>query len=447
MVRRWVGSGAFATSVAAHLFVLSCGALLLSHSLQRSAREREAARLKAPTEVEVELPRFDPSASDNERESEAVESQPEPPPAGGGPLVRHPDTEQAGRGGSRTAPQSATNLASHIDPINLEPDQLTHLDRSQVQRLRTAAERRSWDDHRSTPNPMQLTFLATGPGSVRERRSPGSAARGSVAGGVATPLGGAPGSAATEDGANAESARGAAVAGSHQAEPLAGALSAAPGAVPAGGASVLLARPSVMRARPALPTEVRARPSDTDDSSQAVAARVAALIHASTIGAPLGPGVGGEPIGGRPGRSGNEGMGSHSAAGGFGPGPDVANDPGLQGFFAGLKQRVNDQLRRAFPDWAIEQGRSGHVIFEMAVQADGRLEHVRMLRPSGIDEFDGNVLIGVRRIASFGPVPKALLPNVLGQPALITMSYVALNHVIGREGPGPGGYGATRQTQ
>ena len=446
MVRRWVGSGAFAASVAAHLLVLSCGALLLSHSLQRSAREREVARLKAPAEVEVELPRFDPTASDNERDEHA-DSQPEPPPPGGGPTQRHPDTEQAGRGGSRTAPLRATNLASHIDPIDLEPDQLTHLDHSQVQRLRTAAERRSWDDHRSTPNPMQLTFLATAAGSVRERRSPGNAARGSVAGGVATPLGGAPGSAASEEGDSAESLRGAAVPGSQQAQALRGALSAAPGVVPSGGASVLLARPSVMRARPALPTEVRARPSDTDDSSQAVAARVAALIHASTIGAPLGPGVGGEPTGGRPGRSGNEGMGSHSAAGGFGPGPDVANDPGLQGFFANLRQRVNDQLLRAFPDWAIEQGRSGRVIFEMTLQADGRLERVRMLRPSGIDEFDGNVLTGVRRIASFGPIPKALLPKVLGQPALITMSFDALNHVIGRDGPGPGGYGATRQTQ
>ncbi|HEY1533011.1 MAG TPA: hypothetical protein VGF76_03305, partial [Polyangiaceae bacterium] len=283
MVRRWVGSGAFATSVAAHLLVLSCGALLLSHSLRDRARERETMRLKAPSEVEVELPSIDPSASDTEREGEPAQTQPEPPSAGGGPLQRHPDTEQAGRGGSRRTPLTATNLDSHIDPINLETDPLTHLDRSQVQRLRTAAERRSWDDHRSTPNPMQLTFLATALGRVRERRSPGDAARGSVAGGFAVPLGGAPGSAsdaagaanaASEDGTSAESVRGAAQAGSHQAVPLQGALSAAPGAAPS-RASVLLARPWVMRARPALPTEVRARPSDTDDSSQAVAARVA----------------------------------------------------------------------------------------------------------------------------------------------------------------------------
>jgi TonB family protein len=195
-----------------------------------------------------------------------------------------------------------------------------------------------------------------------------------------------------------------------------------------------------MRARPALPTEVRARPNDVDDSSQAVAARVVALIHASTIGAPPGPGVGGDPAAGPPGRSGSEGMGSRATPSGFGPGPDALNDPGIQGYVAGLKQRVDDQLRRAFPDWAIEAGRSGHVIFELAVRADGRLERVRMVRPSGIAEYDGNVLTGVRRIPSFGPLPKAL-----GQRALITMSYTSLNHVIGREGPGPGGYGAIPQ--
>jgi TonB family protein len=134
-------------------------------------------------------------------------------------------------------------------------------------------------------------------------------------------------------------------------------------------------------------------------------------------------------------------MGSHSVASGFGPGSDALNDPGIQGFVAGLKHQVDDQLRRAFPDWAIEQGRSGHVIFELSVLADGRLERVRMVRPSGIDEYDGNVLTGVRRIPSFGPLPKAF-----GQRALITMSYDSLNHVIGRDGPGPGGYGTVAKT-
>jgi TonB family protein len=439
MARPLVGSGAFATSLVAHALILTCGALIISHSLRTRANARPA-HITPAGEVEVELPSFDPSASDQERERETPPEELEPALPGGGPLTRHPDTERGGRGGSKTAAEAATNLDSHIDPISLETDPLTHLDRSQVQRLRTANARRSWDDHRSTPTPMQLTFLATGKGRLPERRALAANAPGSITGTQAASLGGVAGGIDGEAGLALDSIPGAAVPGRREAELQSGAPGAAARGAPSHGAQVLIARPWVMRARPALPTEVRARPNDVDDSSQAVAARVAALIHASTIGAPPGPGVGGEPVGGRPGRSGDEGMGSRASPSGFGPGPDALNDPGIQGFVAALKQRVEDQLRRSFPDWAIEQGRSGHVIFELAVLADGRLERVRMVRPSGIAEYDGNVLTGVRRIPSFGPLPKAL-----GQRALITMSYTSLNHVIGREGPGPGGYGAIPQ--
>ena len=427
------------TSLVAHALLLTCGALLISHSLRTRAGAGPPP-INLGSEFEVELPSFDPSASDQDRESETPLPELEPVLAGGGPLTRHPDTEFGGRGGSKTAAEAATNLDSHVDPISLETDALTHLERSQVQRLRTANARRSWDDHRATPTPMQLTFLATGKGGVPERRARATNAPGSLAGSVAASLGGLAGATDADAGPAGDPAPGAALPGRREPEQQAGVPSAAQRGAPSRGAQVLIARPWVMRGRPALPTEVRARPADVDDSSQAVAARVAALIHASTIGAPLGPGVGGEPVGGHPGRSGTEGIGSRATPSGFGPGLDALNDPGIQGFVAGLKQRVDDQLRRAFPDWAIEEGRSGHVIFELAVLADGRLERVRMVRPSGITEYDRNVLAGVRRIASFGPLPKAL-----GQRALITMSYTALNHVIGREGPGPGGYGALPQ--
>jgi hypothetical protein len=36
------------------------------------------------------------------------------------------------------------------------------------------------------------------------------------------------------------------------------------------------------------------------------------------------------------------------------------------------------------------------------------------------------------------------LPKVLGNRLLITMSYDTLNRIVGRDGPGPGGYGAHR---
>ena len=430
------------TSVVAHALLLACGALVLSHSLAERLGNRTKAPPAAPeSEVEVELPNFSSSPSEPERDLPNAPARTESPPlAGGGPLERHPDTERGGRGGSPTAHEAATNLASSIDPITLETEPLTHLDRSQTSRLKTAAERRSWEDHRSTPNPMQLTFLSAGTGSVRERRAPGASTQGSVAGAVAVPLGGVVGGSPSEAALGAEAASGGERAGRR--DPLAkqGATSASPSRARSAGAQVLLARPWVMQARPALATEVRARPNDIADSSEAVAGRVAALIHASTVGGPPGPGVGGEPAGGRPGRSGADGMGSRAAPSGFGPGPDMLNDPGVQGYIASLKLRVEEQLKRAFPEWAIEAGKSGRVIFEFMVLADGRVEHVRLLRPSGIDEYDGNVLIGIRAIPSFAPLPRAL-----GRRFLFTMSYDDLNRVIGRDGPGPGGYGVAQR--
>src|SRR6478735_1121182 len=338
MARPMVGSGALAASFAVHALLLTCGALLISHSLHT----RPSPPLDSLTqrgEFEVELPSFDPSASDQERESEAPAEELETVEPGGGPLTRHPDTEHPGRGGSKTAAEAATNLDSHIDPISLETDAPTHLDRSQVQRLHTANARRSWDDHRATPTPMQLTFLATGKGRLAERRAAGANAPGSIAGTVAASLGGVAGSNLDEPGVHSDPASGAAAPGARQPEAQAGAPIHAANAAPSRGAQILTARPWVMRARPALPTEVRARPSDVDDSSQAVAARVAALIHASTIGAPPGPGVGGEPIGGHPGRSGSQGMGSQATPSGVGPGPDALNDPGIQGYVARSEER------------------------------------------------------------------------------------------------------------
>src|SRR6478735_5565348 len=252
MARPLVGSGAFATSLVAHGLLLTCGALLISHSL-RSRPHPPAPPITHQGEVEVELPNFDPSASDQERESETPPEEAEAALPGGGPLTRHADTDRAGRGGSKTAPEAATNLDSHVDPISLETDAPTHLDRSQVQRLRTANARRSWDDHRSTPTPMQLTFLATGKGRLPERRTPAASAPGSVTGTVAAPLGGQAGDVDTESGLAADPTSGAALAGRREPEPQAGAPSAARHGASSRGAQVLLARPWVMRARPALP--------------------------------------------------------------------------------------------------------------------------------------------------------------------------------------------------
>jgi TonB family protein len=199
-------------------------------------------------------------------------------------------------------------------------------------------------------------------------------------------------------------------------------------------ARVLFARPLVPAARAAVPTQARGRPNDTLDSSQEVSAKVSSLLHASSAGGDVGPGVGGERGGGSPGAFGATGPGSRSSPSGAGFGRDFADDPGFSGYSRALRNQLSRVLAHAFPDWAIEQGRGGHVIFEMTLNASGAPTGVYLVRASGVGEYDQNVLRAVRNVSSFGRLPAGF-----GSPAQFRVSWDALNPVVGRAGPGPGG--------
>ena len=102
-------------------------------------------------------------------------------------------------------------------------------------------------------------------------------------------------------------------------------------------ARVLFARPLVPAARAAVPTETRGRPNDTLDSTQEVADRVSSLLHASSAGGEVGPGVGGDRGGGVPGAFGSSGLGSRSSPSGAAFGKDFADDPGFSGYSRALR--------------------------------------------------------------------------------------------------------------
>jgi TonB family protein len=427
---------AFASSVLLHASLLTGGAWLLARSLRSAppAPPTPAALVVADAEIEVALPEIAAAGPDSE--------QPTTLPAPlevttGGRHAPRPDMEAAGRGGERTSRESATNLASSIDPIALERDPETLRDRSQVSRLRTAWRRESRDDRRATPQPMELTFLATGAGHVRARRaySPTDPARGVISGGVASTLGTkAGGQGASTTGIEPDAAPGGAVAGAEQARLGQGAPDGRDAQEFHAAAQVLLARPLVPAARAAVPTETRGRPNDTLDSSQEVAARVSSLLQASSAGGELGPGVGGDRGGGAPGALGARGVGSRSSPSGAGFGKDFADDPGFSGYSRALRAQLSKLLAKAFPDWAIERGRGGRVIFEMTLGADGKPSGVRIVRPSGVGEYDDNVLRAVRSVPSFGRLPEGF-----SAPAQFRVSWDAVNPAIGRDGPGPGG--------
>lgn len=440
--RPLVDPGALVTSVVLHAVLLGAGALLLARGLARS--DGAAAGATPAIEVALEpapldLPAMSAHGIAGVPDPEA-RPRPEPVMFGGGRAVPRPDQDRAGRGGSAEAHEAALNLADSVDGLTLNRDPINRLDRSQVQRLDTATERKSRDDRRATPTPMELDFLATGPGRRAERRP--VAARDPSAGvltGIApSSLGGELGGpAAGETGLGPEPREGAQDVGTDRKRPAAGVSDGARGDDVRRSAAVALARPWVPQGRAAVPAAVRGRPNDTKDSSQEVAAAVRSLLHASTAGGKTGAGPGGSAGPGAPASGGLSGPGSRSAPSGDGNGArrDSRGDPGLVGYFRGIEKKVEPHWRNAFPDWAIAQGRGGMAILALTLRRDGTLGRVSVVRPSGIPEFDRNVTAAVQRAAPFGPLPPTLGPG----PLTVHMSFDAVNPAVGRDGPGRGG--------
>ena len=358
----------------------------------------------------------------------APEHVDEPPEAGAARVAR-PDLRRRGRGGGE-ADAPALNLSDSLDGITLDRSPLNHLTESQAFRERTAARRASTDARSALTLPGELTLLADG-----------------EAGGRFTIPGGVPGRVALSESPRVEARSGAELEHPEPqigapSERVAGSLELRYGGAQersgsqASGGRLLSARPWVNRARPSTAARSRGPNADDVESDQEVAARVTSLIQASTAGGVPGAGPGGSSAPGAPGSDGESGAGSSSSAQGTGSGPgsERSLDPRLQGYYRSLVARLSHALRDSFPDWAIREGRSGLVVFEMRLLQSGRIAAVRLVRPSGIAEYDQNVLSRVRRVGAFEP-----LPDALGREAVVKMSWDSLNPAVGREGRGPGG--------
>lgn len=439
MRARFNGRWALAASVLLHVASLGAGGWLVARSLEASpaplVKDAVLQVELAPTEVELPSVWGDDVAGSPKTDEVLPESPAEG--GGGGERVARPDMRRAGRGGTSEVNEAALNLADSNDGITLNRDPLNRLDqRSQVQRLRTARERRSWDDRRATPQPGELSFLASGDQGRQYRRPP---ALSDPSAGLArlqraSTQGGSAGLPAGED-TSADAALGSARVGGERRRSGTGVADGRPGRDYRESARVAYARPWVPAGRAAVPAPERGRPADTMDSSQDVASRVASLIHASTAGGTLGRGAGGvastEP---QPGSGGVSGGGSRSSANGvgFGPRRDDAPDPRLVTYFRDVQRRV--RWDRAFPDWAINDGLGGVAIIGITVRPDGRLAKVHVVRASGVSEFDRNLVAAIERAAPFAP-----LPDMLGVAELSGhLRFDAVNPAVGREGPGPG---------
>lgn len=390
-------------SVGLHLALL----VGVSYEGQSKGALPAPAVLAVPDIVESEYldPSIDPLGGS------PMPAQVEPPRApedvGGLAQHEHPDTSERGHAGQSRASARALNHAAHVDPLTLERQALNNLRVTQVQRVRTGHIRRSRDQRRTERRPMELTFVDTG----------SAAAAFSVLGSrqLAGELLPALGQMQVVVRASNSLVN---TSGSHRNEPATEARAQA--------------RPAVPTARFALVAESFGSPSDTRLSPARVSTVVQALQHASTLGGPVGPGVGGQPALGAPGIGGSGRAGASSSNLGNGS-RSGALDPILGQYLQRLRRSVD--WGHAFPSWAVAEGRGGIAIVRMTILANGRLAELQLLRTSGVKEFDENLVAAIRKAAPFAPIPVTLGRSSLA----LNFSFDATNPAVGRDGSGPGG--------
>jgi TonB family protein len=347
----------------------------------------------------------------------------------GGEQAARPDA-QPGRGGRQGASMRAINLTDRVAPLHVNREAPTGDRFSQVQRLRTSKRRSSLDDRRATPNPMQLSFVVTGPGTTLERRprSPWDSASGFSSGAESSRVGG-PRGANLLDGF--EPARAGTSPGSVERVTL-----GVPDreGEPSFSARLTTARPPVRQARAAVPANRRARPNDTMNSSHKVDDAIRSLVHAGGLGGPHGSAAGGDPsVANEVGWGGQAGPGAQSRASGRGDGVGAHTaDNGLSRYYSRLPKKVNWEA--AFPQWAIARGLGGLAVVELTLDQSGGVLSLRIVRPSGFEEFDRNLLSAIRRDAPYGPLPPAA-----GGSLRVRIAFDATNPAVGRDGGGPGG--------
>lgn len=421
-------------SVVAHLVLVSgFGALALHSIAAKEAREAEHRTLGGPGVIAIELPGV---ADGEEIADREVVPEGEVPKELGGAAVAHIDTGSAGRGGEATGKQ-ATNLAAIEEQRKLDPDNVSHRERDQVQRLRTAKWRTTHEDRRATTHPMELTFLASGHGEHEERRpnSPIDPDRGSLrAAAAAAVVGGHPGADSIHDTPATGAAPGAERAGGLLGSPGVGVRDRDPGVDHRAAARIAFARPSVTEAAPTVPGIWNGRPNDTVDSDQEVANTVKSLIAASTAGGRAGDGRGGSVGTEDPGAGGGA-AGRASVARPLGTGEgDIldwnTNDPFLLPYFRKLHAKIDPLWANAFPRSAMLELKQGTVILEFTIAADGSARVTwPPVRTSSIDEFDRNCADAIRRASPFDPLPSAWRDQ--GRTSLrIRAPFIAKNPII-----------------
>jgi TonB family protein len=412
---RKVQGATVVASVALHAVIGAAFFWLALRTMALDSPPADQAAASRPSQgapaVSVELPTVGDGVVLEDR---PVDPTGDLPVVSGGATVARLDTGASGRGGDEHVPVPALNLADGDERMRLSPDLLSRLDRNQIQRMRVARTRQSWEDRRSTTHPMELTLLVTGPGTVMERRpeSPAEPSRGALQSPLPSVQGGTVGVSPEDEVGESDPPAGGWRAGSLLGAPGTGMAEARAGIDHRAAAPIASARPDVTRGPVAVPANDPQRPRDDVDSDQEVATTVRSLVHASTAGGAPGEGLGGNGGGGEAGAGANSGAGSRARPLGVGEGEVLdfwTSDPRLLPYFRQLHARIDPLWASAFPRSALLELKQGTVILQFVVHADG---HATVawppLRPSGVDEFDRNCADAIRRAGPFPPIPREL---------------------------------------
>lgn len=418
-------------SLLVHLGLVGAVALVAVANLRKQHEAEETARAKMASQpIPIELPAFD---GNDAIRSARLDRIGEVPVVTGGATVERIDTNRDGRGGDATS-KPATHLTDRNENLHLTPDTVSHLDRDQIQRVRSDAMRASWEDRRMTTHPMELTFIASGKGTLDQRRAiaPRDPSRGALRSNEASRAGGAIGGErdALGDSRTARRATGADHEGALESSPGAGLHDAREGEDHRTSADVAFARPELAQGAVSVPATFVERPRDNVDSEQDVNAALRSIVHGSYAGGADGNGNGGAGGGGAAGADGARGEGSHPAPLGVSDGSiyDLeTTDPRLLPYFRRMKSKIDPLWQNAFPRSAILELKQGTVILEFTVYRDGSAKVAwPPKRASGIDEFDRNCADAIRRALPFEPIPASLGVSELH----IRAPFVANNFVV-----------------
>lgn len=354
-------------------------------------------------------------------------------PSGAPAREPRPDSPSPGRGGTQEASEDALHLSNSVDGLTLNTDPSLFTEASQVSRLDTGRERLSREDRRTTPNPMELTFVVSGSTGrlsrlVPAKTDPATGDRGAVP----MPLGARPQAAElASDGP--EPAPAESVHPGGEKTRARGLRDGSNREDYRRSAAVAFARPAMRQGRASISTNVKGSPEDTLDSETEVASAVQALISASTAGGPRGQGPGGSEGPGQPGSGGLAGTGSRALPLGEGGDADAAATFGIDSYAARVAKKVYPLWEDAFPMWARAEGRGGTAIIGVKLASNGAVRELFVVRPSGFPEFDRKVTRALAMAAPYGPLPRRVRDGLT-----LHIAFDAQNPVVGRSGPGNG---------